>query len=362
MSASARADALAALEAACRRVPRRPTPSAAAVPTTALLILPEWLTPIMTGEKTVELRAISSLKRGVRIGFCGSGTGRCWGEATFLHCEGPLDDARLAALQDAHGVRAPEGAVDAGAAIRTALNWNKVYAWHLTAAAPYEKPLDYVHPSGAITWVDLPAAVAAATAPGVATDAWPCPQCTLLNAPAAAACSACDTSRPRATDAAAPEGYDVDSDSSGPPRPRAAAPVVGDRVLRLDDVEGVVRARGRPGWFMVDLDGYDSAIEFEASELRVLSPADASDDSDDDRNAPRAAGRFDEFAFREASAPPRSPRPEAVPESVGEMRSLISSAGLSSADCVEKSELRARSVLALERLAEAKRLRDARNE
>ena len=92
----ARADALAALEAACRRVPRRPTPSAVAVPTTALLILPEWLTPIMTGEKTVELRAISSLKRGVRIGFCGSGTGRCWGEATFLHCEGPLDDARLA--------------------------------------------------------------------------------------------------------------------------------------------------------------------------------------------------------------------------------------------------------------------------
>ena len=69
------------------------------------------------------------------------------------------------------------------------------------------------------------------------------------------------------------------------------------------------------------------------SELRVLAPAGASDsDSDDgdDRpiiepfgNAP--PGRFDQFAFREA-----------VPESVGAMRSLISSAGLSSADCVEK--------------------------
>ena len=90
---------------------------------------------------------------------------------------------------------------------------------------------------------------------------------------------------------------------------------------------------------MVDLDGYDSAIEFEASELRVLAPAGA------------APGRFDQFAFREA-----------VPESVGAMRSLIASAGLSSADCVEKSELRARSVLALERLAEAKRLRDSRHE
>ena len=81
-------------------------------------------------------------------------------------------------------------------------------------------------------------------------------------------------------------------------------------------------------------------------------------------NAPRDAGRFDQFAFREASAPPRSPRPEAVLDtmSIGAMRSLIASAGLSSADCVEKSELRARSVLALERLAEAKRLRDSRNE
>jgi len=44
------------------------------------------------------------------------------------------------------------------------------------------------------------------------------------------------------------------------------------------------------------------------------------------------------------------------------MRSLIMSAGLSSADCVEKSDLRARSALALERLAEAKRLRDSSDE
>ena len=59
---------------------------------------------------------------------------------------------------------------------------------------------------------------------------------------------------------------------------------------------------------------------------------------------------------------PRAPRSEVEMMSVGAMRSLIASAGLSSADCVEKSELRARSVLALERLAEAKRLRDSRNE
>ena len=86
-----------------------------------------------------------------------------------------------------------------------------------------------------------------------------------------------------------------------------------------------------------------------------------SDEGDDDRPiAP--PGRFDEFAFREASAPPLSPRPEVEMMSVGAMRSLIARAGLSSADCVEKSDLRARSVLALERLAEAKRLRDSRNE
>ena len=77
----------------------------------------------------------------------------------FEYCEGPLDDARLAALQDAHGVRAPEGAANPGAAIRTALTWKKVYAWHLAAAAPYEEPLSFKHPDGAITWVDLPDAV-----------------------------------------------------------------------------------------------------------------------------------------------------------------------------------------------------------
>ena len=67
-------------------------------------------------------------------------------DSSRVHVQGPLDDARLAALQDAHGVRAPEGAANPGAAIRTALNWNKVYAWHLTAAAPYEKPLPVVPP------------------------------------------------------------------------------------------------------------------------------------------------------------------------------------------------------------------------
>jgi hypothetical protein len=74
--------------------------------------------------------------------------------------------------------------------------------------------------------------------------------------------------------------------------------------------------------------------------LRVLSSAGAAADaSDDDRPPPADAsasddsderpiteffgnappGRFDQFAFREASAPPRSPRSEAVPESVGAM-------------------------------------------
>ena len=75
-----------------------------------------------------------------------------------------------------------------------------------------------------------------------------------------------------------------------------------------------------------------SARDFLQSACWWFAPADA------------APGRFDQFAFREA-----------VPESVGAMRSLIASAGLSIADCVEKSELRARSVLARERLAEAKR-------
>ena len=53
-------------------------------------------------------------------------------------------------------------------------------------------------------------------------------------------------------------------------------PAVGDRVvLILDDVEGVVTGVSRPGWFMVDLDGYDAPIEFQASELHVLAASSA---------------------------------------------------------------------------------------
>ena len=117
---------------------------------------------------------------------------------------------------------------------------------------------------------------------------------------------------------------------------------------RFPEILGAVE---RPRVVLRVLSSAGAAADASDDDRAPPADASASDGSDDDRPAPRAAGRFDEFAFREA-----------VPESVGAMRSLITSAGLSSADCVEKSELRARSALALERLAEAKRLRDARNE
>ena len=57
---------------------------------------------------------------------------------------------------------------------------------------------------------------------------------------------------------------------------------VGDRVvLILDNVEGVIARVSRPGWFMVHLDGYEDRIEFQASELRVLSGQPALTENDD---------------------------------------------------------------------------------
>ena len=69
-------------------------------------------------------------------------------------------------------------------------------------------------------------------------------------------------------------------------------PAVGDRVvLILDDVEGVITRASRPGWFMVDLDGYDAPIEFQASELRVLAASGAQPAlTEDDDAALRANG------------------------------------------------------------------------
>ena len=52
-------------------------------------------------------------------------------------------------------------------------------------------------------------------------------------------------------------------------------------VAALDDVEGVIGRESRPGWFMVRLDGYEDRIEFQASELRVLSGQPALTENDD---------------------------------------------------------------------------------
>ena len=119
-----------ALEATCRRVPRRRrllAPRANDCPADRAHVagadlrgredhrapaheLAEAATGVFIRHRRDPSLTPDSRREDVRIGFIGCGTKRCWGEAMFEYCEGPLDDARLAALQDAHCVRAPEGA------------------------------------------------------------------------------------------------------------------------------------------------------------------------------------------------------------------------------------------------------------
>ena len=60
-----------------------------------------------------------------------------------------------------------------------------------------------------------------------------------------------------------------------------------------------------------------------------------------------------------ADQPAKKQKTDVETLGISEMKALIKSAGLSSADCVEKSDLRARCREAQERLAEAERLRTA---
>ena len=60
-----------------------------------------------------------------------------------------------------------------------------------------------------------------------------------------------------------------------------------------------------------------------------------------------------------ADQPAKKQKTDVETLGISEMKALIKSAGLSSADCVEKSDLRARCREAQERLAEAERLRSA---
>ena len=109
----------------------------------ALIIRPEPLDRILSGEKTWELRGSRTHVRG-RIGLIASGSGHIVGEAHLVDCIGPLDAATYARNLGRHRSDRPFEE-----------QYPQLFAWVLEGAQRID-PRPYAHPQGAIIWVTLP--------------------------------------------------------------------------------------------------------------------------------------------------------------------------------------------------------------
>lgn len=116
------------------------------MPKRGLIVREPWVSLLLDGTKTWELRGSRTSHRGP-TGLISSGTGTVLGTALLEGVVGPLSRGDLAAAVSKH-------AVDR--------NWNdaplpyaNVFAWVFSDADRFAKPIAYNHKQGAVIWVKL---------------------------------------------------------------------------------------------------------------------------------------------------------------------------------------------------------------
>ena len=110
----------------------------------ALVVVDPYASLIVSGAKTLELRATPTKKREL-VGIIRKGSGLIVGLARVSGCSGPLGDAELDSLRARHLV--PAGDL----VTRPAWRWG----WELEMAWRLPEPVAYRHPSGAQSWVTI---------------------------------------------------------------------------------------------------------------------------------------------------------------------------------------------------------------
>lgn len=118
----------------------------------ALVIDEPWISKILRGEKTWEMRSRHATHRGP-IALIRKGSGQIFGVAELVDSEGPLDLTELQAARDKHQI--PIQRYESGELIK----WD--IAWKLANVRPLPRPVSYQHPFGAVTWVNLSPKVSA---------------------------------------------------------------------------------------------------------------------------------------------------------------------------------------------------------
>jgi hypothetical protein len=111
-----------------------------------LIIREPWIGMILDGNKTWELRTQHTTMRG-EIALIRKGTGQIVGVADLVDSLPQLDQQGLADSVQFHGVLPSE---QAGA---IANGW--LFPWLIVNARRLSSPVPYLHPSGAVTWVNL---------------------------------------------------------------------------------------------------------------------------------------------------------------------------------------------------------------
>jgi site-specific recombinase XerC len=115
-----------------------------------LVIDEPWISLIISGQKTWEMRSRNTLVRG-RIALIRKGSKTVIGTADLVRTLPKLSPAELKAGVDNH--RVPESEI--------VKEFKHNTAWVLQRARPLREPIPYRHPAGAVIWVNLDPEVAA---------------------------------------------------------------------------------------------------------------------------------------------------------------------------------------------------------
>lgn len=111
-----------------------------------LVIRSPWIDLILAGAKTWEMRTRPTSIRG-RIALIKAGSGAIYGTAELVECLPALTPERMRQTQNYHAI--PESQID----IAMENRWTT--PWVLRDIVPLDSPIPYVHPKGAVTWVEL---------------------------------------------------------------------------------------------------------------------------------------------------------------------------------------------------------------
>jgi hypothetical protein len=115
----------------------------------ALLIRRPWIDMLLDGQKIWEIRGSQTSVRG-RIALVASGSGTVIGVCDLVDCIGPLTQNQY--RKNAKKARMRPSEAELG-------YYRQTYAWVVENAHRLERPVPYQHPSGAVIWVTLVAAV-----------------------------------------------------------------------------------------------------------------------------------------------------------------------------------------------------------